>query len=147
MVGFAERGSPAGSCEPDRPLTPQIEAWCRRDLEAIRHAFVRARSESFTTDSLPALHLAAHNLYGASFLYGGEALVMLSGTLQLACRSNAVLDRSPELIRLLIDACRLCTQTRKEAASELGAIEAVCDLVRGHLGEENSRSAPCEDDR
>jgi hypothetical protein len=113
-------------------LDRQIRQWCARDLNDIRAAWDRVRASHFSPSSMAPLHLATHNLFGASALYGGEALICLSRTLQSLCRCPAVLTRYPQLTDLLIGACVLCANSGDETL-DTDQIRALCRRVDAQL--------------
>jgi hypothetical protein len=131
----AVMASPADTTSPQQqtPLATRIALWCARDLRAVEESWRRARGANFSDDTLPGLHLANHNLFGASALYGGDALIVLAGTLQAVCRSKSAMRRSPELVSLLIEACRLCSGDRGLSQRDLAEVKGLCALVRRHL--------------
>jgi HPt (histidine-containing phosphotransfer) domain-containing protein len=105
---------------------PDMATWLERDIELISTTWV-AFCDDPSHKHWTEFSKAAHNLHGASGVYGGGALTRLTTSLQRLLESQVSAMDNQALVNLHVQACQAWAYGNEDARTDLA--DAVCEAL------------------
>lgn len=118
--------APAEKRSASPSVGPEMAQWLERDLDLLKYDWLAFKQDP-SRENWQAFCKAAHNLYGASGVYGGGTLTRLTENLQHLLKDQVKALENAALVNLHVQACQAWAAGNEEARTSLAS--AVCDAL------------------